>query len=48
MIAGTVTIASKLHGRTFWRQERRMPSARRIDARYRASTADRRPPRVSS
>ena len=47
-IAGIVTTPSSMNGATFWRHERRMPSARRIDALYSANVAAPRRPRGPS
>ena len=46
--AGMLTTASRPNGRTFCRQLRRSPMARRIDALYSAKTAAARPPRGPS
>ena len=46
--AGIVAIASSDHGRTFWRHDRRRPSARRTETRTRAARAAPRPPRSPS
>ena len=40
-IAGTDTMASSSQGNSFWRHDRRMPSARRTEARHRAEVAAR-------
>ena len=47
-IAGIVTMPSSTNGATFWRHDRRMPSARRIDALYSANVAAPRRPRGPS
>jgi hypothetical protein len=47
-IAGIVTTARSVNGATFWRHERRIPRARRIDALYSAYVAAPRRPRAPS